>query len=213
MRTLLSLSFLAATAIAVPAAAATDCDAGFLPGAAAADIGPIVPGYDVAVDAAPSTPLAELAKDSPWRARFEAAADELLPALRSGDVSLWQPLLGGQWLGKGERDAVAALLGDRCGVFRPLTEAKGPVARTILGWSLPSSYSAAERAEIAARPEAEALVCWAATGAGEAVWPRTAAEADNARDRPYGCARIAYSLRDGAPAWRAFVETPHGSAS
>lgn len=147
--------------------------------------------------------LAPLAADSPWRARFEAAADELLPALRSGD---WPRLLGGRWLSEAERQKVAALLAGRCSAFAPLLAAPGPVERRILGWHIPDSYSAADRAEIAARPEAEALVCWSA--AAGTAWPATAAEADNGPERPWACARIAYSVRDGAPRWRAFIETP-----
>lgn len=204
MRGFLILSLLAAAAIATPAAARQRCEAP-VPARQASP----PPVLNIAPDvAAPPVPLADLAADSPWLPRFEAAADALLPAFQSRDARRWAPLLGGRWLGEGDRRAVAALLDDRCGVFRPLVEAKGPVARRILGWRIPSSYSAADRADIAARPGAEALICWSAAGRGEPQWPRTAAEADNAPGRPYGCARIAYSLRDGVPAWRAFVETP-----
>ena len=197
MRAFLIPSAFAAAFALTPVAAWAACDS---PPSAIHDA-PLVP-------IAPETPreparLAPLAPDSPWRARFEAAADELLPALRSGD---WPSLMGGQWLGEAERQAVAALLADRCAAFAPLLAASGPVERRIFGWTIPAAYSPAERTEIAARPEAEALVCWAAAGAGEGVWPRTAAEADNGADRPYACARIAYSIRDGAPHWRAFVE-------
>lgn len=168
---------------------------------------PIVPGYEVEPVAAPS-PLSELATDSPWRARFAAAADELLPALLSGDPARWQLLLGGRWLGASDRAKVAALLADRCGPFAPLAAAGQTPARRIFGWALPSGYTSAERAEIAAQPEAEALVCWSARDSGAARWPETAAEADNARGRAFACARIAYSVRDGTPRWRAFVEGP-----
>lgn len=212
MRTLPIMMALAAIVVATPAAARSGCDLA-QPIAADEAIGaPIIAiddtggdtGDDAGEAARPPAPLAELATDSPWRGRFEAAADELFPALRSGEAGRWQPLLGGRWLGESDRRSVAALLKDRCGVFQPLVDARAPVARRILGWSVPSSYSAADRADIAARPEAEALVCWSAA----AAWPRTAAEADNAPGRPFGCARIAYSLRDGTPRWRAFVEAP-----
>jgi len=164
---------------------------------------PLVP-----IDPAPVTEpakLAPLAADSPWLPRFAAAADELLSALRSREPARWGPLLGGRWLGSAKREAVAALLADRCAAFAPLLAASGPVERQIFGWSVPASYSAVDRAEIAARPEAEALVCWAGQG-GVPVWPQTAAEADNRAGRPYACARITYSLRGGVPSWRAFVE-------
>lgn len=204
MRGLLTLSLLAAAAVATPAVAGQGCEA---PVAIPAVIAPVL---DIVPDkASPPAPLAELAADSPWLPRFEAAADMLLPALQSRDVQRWGRLLGGRWLGESDRRAIAALLDDRCGAFRSLTNAKRPVQRRILGWSVPSSYSAADRAEIEARPEAEALLCWSAEGV-EPQWPRIAAEADNAPGRPYGCARIAYSLRDGTPSWRAFIDTPAG---
>jgi len=201
MRILPILTFAAAAVCAVPAQAACDAPA---PAVESANSQPIVPGSEA--EPLPPTPLAELAGDSPWRARFEAAADALLPALQSRDPARWQPLLGGRWLGAGERAGVAALLADRCGVFTPLAAADGPVARRIMGWQVPAAYSPAERADIAGRPEAEALVCWSAAPAPR--WPRIAAEADNAPGRPYACARIAYSVREGTPRWRAFVGTP-----
>ena len=194
MRALLIPSALAAAFIATPAAAESGCAA-----PAAADSTPLIPIEPEAT--AEPAPLAPLAPDSPWRARFEAAADALLPALRSGE---WQPMLGGRWLGEADRQAAAALLTDTCAAFAPLLASGQPLERRILGWTIPARYSAAERAEIAARPEAEALVCWSA--AGEGVWPATAAEADNRAGRPYACARIAYSMRGGVPSWRAFVE-------
>jgi hypothetical protein len=200
MRTLLIPSALVAVFLAMPAAA-EDCAVPPPLTAGTAPLMPIEP--EQAVEPAK---LAPLAADSPWRARFAAAADELLPALRSREPARWQPLLGGRWLGAAERQAVAALLVDRCAAFAPLFAASGPVERRIFGWSVPATYSAAERAEIAARPEAEALVCWAAGQGGEAAWPETAAQADNAAGRPYACARITYSLRGGTPSWRAFVE-------
>ncbi|MCW0197513.1 hypothetical protein [Sphingopyxis sp.] len=148
--------------------------------------------------------LVPLAPDSPWTARFAAAADELLPALRSEEQSRWVPLLGGAWLGAPDRARVAALLRD--GPFREALFAGERTQRIILGWQPPATLNAADRAAIAARPEAEAIVCWAAQGAADPAWPRTAREADNAPGRPYACARIAYSVRDGASRWRAFVE-------
>jgi hypothetical protein len=150
--------------------------------------------------------LVPLAPDSPWTARFAAAADELLPALRSGEESRWGPLLGGPWLGAPDRARVAALLRGRDGPFGPALFGQAGTRRIILGWQPPATLNAADRAAIAARPEAEAIVCWAAQAAAGTVWPSTAREADNAPGRPYACARIAYSVRDGAPRWRAFVE-------
>lgn len=192
---LISAAFAALAVMSAPAQAACD-----VPLAAAVDA-PLVP--IAAEEAVEPARLAPLAEDSPWRARFEAAADELFPALRSGN---WQPLMGGQWLGEGDRRVVAALLADRCGAFAPLLSTSRSIERRIFGWVLPDSYNSTERAEIAARPEAEALVCWAVAGVGDDAWPRTAVEADNEGARPYACARIAYSLRGGVPRWRAFVE-------
>lgn len=201
MRALLIPSALAALFTATPTLAAGDCTAEL---GSAVDAAPLVP-IEAETAAVPS-PLAPLAADSPWRARFEAAADELLTAFRSGQPARWQPLLGGRWLGERDRAAVAALLADKCAAFAPLLAAQGPIERRILGWNIPPSYSATDRAEIAARSEAEALVCWSAGQGSAAAWPRTAAEADNAAGRAYACARIAYSMRGGVPNWRAFVE-------
>lgn len=204
MRRFHALAALGAAMLAVPAHAACDSAP---PPAKGGEGAPIVPGYEPGPETPPS-PLVELAADSLWRARFAAAADELLPALLSGDAARWQPLLGGPWLNEADRAKVSALLADQCGPFIPLVQATRPPARRIFGWSVPSTYSPADRAEIAARPEAEALVCWSAQPPGEASWPQTAVEADNARGRTYACARIVYSVRERPPKWRAFIEAP-----
>lgn len=165
---------------------------------------PLVPVEPEAA-AVPST-LAPLAEDSPWTARFEAAADELLPALQSRDERRWAPLLGGQWLSPAEREKVAALLQERGSPFQHTLFAKGIRQRVILGWQPPATLTADEQAAITARPEAEALVCWSSRGDAGTSWPRTAAEADNRPGRPFACARIAYSIRGDRPTWRAFIE-------
>jgi len=200
MRALLLSSALLAAFAALPAKA-QDCRLSVPPVEA---VEPLVP-----IEPEPATQparLAPLAADSPWLPRFAAAADELFPALRSREAARWEPLLGGRWLGAAKREAVAALLADRCAAFAPLFAASGPIERRIFGWSIPAGYSAADRAEIEARPEAEALVCWSAKEGGLQLWPETAAEADNRAERPFACARITYSLRGGVPSWRAFVE-------
>lgn len=151
--------------------------------------------------------LVPLAGDSLWTARFAAAADTLLPALRSLDERQWAPLLGGQWLAASDRARVAALLRDRDSPFHQALFAQGLTRRVILGWQPPATLTADDRAAIAARPEAEAIICWASGGTAESqAWPRTAAEADNATGRPYACARISYSVRAETPSWRAFIE-------
>jgi hypothetical protein len=190
MRAFLIASAFAAVFAATPAAAAGQ---------------PLVPVEPE--PAAEPSPLVPLAADSPWTARFAAAADELLPALRSLDESQWAPLLGGAWLSTADRARVAALLSDRDSPFRHALFAQGFTHRVILGWQPPATLTAEDRAEIAARPEAEAIVCWASGGNDPSqAWPRTAAEADNAPGRPYACARITYSIRGDTPGWRAFVE-------
>lgn len=156
---------------------------------------------------APRAPLVPLAADSVWTPRFAAAADDLVAALRSRDEARWAPLLGGQWLAADDRARVAGLLRDDNSPFRHALFSKGFTHRAILGWSAPVSLNAAERAAIEAGQEAEALVCWSAGGAG-GQWPTTAADADNRVDRPYACARIAYSIRGDTPTWRAFIEQP-----
>lgn len=185
MRALLTLSALAA-AFATPALAAETL------------LVPIAPE-----DASTLAPLAPLAADSPWTVRFAAAADELLPALRSGDENRWAPMLGGRWLAAPDRERVKTLLGDPHSPFRRALFATGGTQRRILGWT-PVALTADEQAAISARPEAEAIICWSSQGNGE--WPTTAVEADNAPGRPYACTRIAYSIRGGAPTWRAFIE-------
>ena len=156
---------------------------------------------------APRARLVPLAADSVWTPRFAAAADELAAALRSRDEARWAPLLGGQWLAAEDRARVAGLLSDGDSPFRHAFFSKGFTHRAILGWSAPASLNADERAAIETGQEAEALVCWSAGGAG-GEWPVTAADADNRADRPYACARIAYSVRGNAPVWRAFIEQP-----
>ena len=156
---------------------------------------------------APRARLVSLAADSVWTPRFAAAADELAGALRSRDEGRWAPLLGGQWLAAEDRARIAELLRDGNNPFREALFSKGFPHRAILGWSAPASLNAEERAAIETGQEAEALVCWTAGGAGD-QWPVTAADADNRPGRPYACARIAYSIRGGAPVWRAFIEQP-----
>lgn len=156
---------------------------------------------------APRAQLAPLAADSAWTPRFAAAADELATALRSRDEARWAPLLGGQWLAAADRAQIAEFLRDGNSPFRHALFSKGLTHRAILGWSAPASLNADERAAIEAGTEAEALVCWSAGGAGD-QWPVTAADADNRADRPYACARIAYSIRGEKPTWRAFIEQP-----
>lgn len=152
--------------------------------------------------------LAPLAADSPWTARFEAAADALLPALRSGDESRWAPLLGGQWLAAADRARVSALLSERSSPFRHALFSRALAHRAILGWQPTATLTPDEQAAIAARPEAEAILCWSSHGNNQ--WPTTAAEADNAPGRPYACARVTYSIRGETPTWRAFIEEGAG---
>ncbi|MBJ7438730.1 MAG: hypothetical protein JHD35_06870 [Sphingopyxis sp.] len=156
---------------------------------------------------APRARLVPLAADSAWTPRFAVAADDLAAALRSRDEARWAPLLGGQWLAVADRARVAGLLRDGSSPFRHALFSKGFTHRAILGWSAPAPLNADERAAIEAGTEAEALVCWSAGGAG-GEWPATAADADNRADRPYACARIAYSMRGDTPTWRAFIEQP-----
>lgn len=155
--------------------------------------------------AAPASPLAPLATDSVWTPRFEAAADELVAALQSRDEAHWAPMLGGQWLAAADRARIRTLLVDPDSPFLHALFSRGYKHHRILGWSAPASLGASERAAIEAGQEAEALVCWSAVGNGP--WPATAFDADNAPGRPYACARITYSMRDGTPTWRAFIES------
>lgn len=183
--------------------------------------GTMIGAVAVAIDASPpverltaatgrkSARLAPLAADSAWIPRFQAAADELLPALVSGDPAQWRPLLGGQWLSQADEQAVTALLTEKGGAFATVLQSDAAVERVILGWS-PALLSASDRADIAASPNAEALVCWSVHPDAAQLWPLAAFDADNAPGRPYACARITYSIRDGTPTWRAFVEAGAG---
>ncbi len=181
--------------------------AAFASPALATETGTPVPLLLVEIETARSpAKLAPLAADSAWTLRFAAAADELTAALRSRDAAQWGPLLGGQWLTAADRARVDGLLHDRGSPFLHALFSKGPTHRVLLGWQTPTSSTAAERAAIEAGQQAEALVCWAAGGVDGAPWPATAADADNRPDRPYACARIAYSLRGDTPTWRAFIE-------
>lgn len=155
--------------------------------------------------ASPASPLAPLASDSVWTPRFEAAAAELVAALRSRDEARWAPMLGGQWLAAADRARVRSLLADPKGPFRHALFAHGFTHQRILGWSAPAAMNAGERAAIEAGEEAEALVCWSAGGNGDGPWPATAREADNESGR-YACARIVFNMREEAPGWRAFIE-------
>lgn len=157
--------------------------------------------------------LSPLAADSAWTPRFAAAADELVAALRSRDAAQWGPLLGGQWLTAADRARVDALLHDRRSPFLHALFSKSATHRVLLGWQAPTSLTTEERAAIEAGQQAEALVCWTAGGTGEAPWPVTADDADNRPDRPYACARIAYSIRGDTPTWRAFIEQREDGAA
>jgi hypothetical protein len=176
--------------------------------ALATEAGAPAPLLSVETEApAPRARLVPLAADSAWTPRFVAAADELTAALLSRDEARWAPLLGGQWLAAEDRARVAGLLRNGDSPFRHAFFSTGATHRAILGWSAPASLNADERAAIETGQEAEALICWSAGGAG-GEWPVTAADADNRADRPYACARIAYSIRGNAPVWRAFIEQP-----
>lgn len=159
--------------------------------------------------ASPASPLAPLASDSVWTPRFEAAAAELVAALRSRDEARWGPMLGGQWLAAADRARVRNLLADPHSSFRHALFARGFTHQRILGWSAPAALDAGERAAIEAGPQAEALVCWST---GDGAWPATAREAGN-ESGPYACARIAFNMGGETPGWRAFIEQPGAGRS
>lgn len=160
----------------------------------------------LAADARPeAVRLRPLAVDSPWLPRFETAANAIEMALRAGDAEQWVPLFGGQWLGDAERAQVAALLNDPGGPFRDAFRT-GRSERVILGWAPPVSMTAEERAETAARPQAESMICWSSRADAARLWPIAAMDADNAPGRPHACVRVTYSIRGGEEKWRAFIE-------
>lgn len=190
------ISWALAAAFTLPPAAANEPVAAGAPAS-------LLPGEPET--ARPLSRLAPLAADSVWTPRFEAAAAELADALRSRDQTRWAPLLGGQWLSAVDRDRIDGLLHDRTSPFLDALFSKGPTEQAILGWNAPASLKADERAAIEAGAEAEALVCWSASGKFQ-PWPVTAPEADNRAGGSHACARIAYSVRGGRPTWRAFIE-------
>jgi len=161
-------------------------------------------------DVAPAAwKLRPLAADSPWTARFAAAADALFPALRSGKPQQWVPLLGGRWLAAADRARVERLLGAQASPFASALRAPAKLQRVILGWDA-ATLDAGERALVDAGQEAEAIVCWSDRVDAERLWPIAAFDADNRQGRPYACARIAYSIRGGEPQWRAFIDQAEG---
>ncbi len=153
--------------------------------------------------------LSPLAADSVWMPRFAAAADAIEAALRSRDPEQWAPLFGGKWLSDYERGQIGAMLSDPDNPFLAALGPEGPAKRVIFGW-LRETPSAAQRAAVEARQEAEALVCWSSHPQAAALWPIAAFDADNQPGRPYACARITYSVRDARPSWRAFIEQHDG---
>jgi len=160
----------------------------------------------VAKTGAASARLSPLAEDSVWTPRFAAIADELLPALASGDEARWRPLLGGKWLGEQDAATIRALIAQKGGVFDAVLHGDKPPQRVILGWRSPGQ-SAEQRAAAEAWPHAEAVVCWSARPDADALWPLAAFDADNRPGRPYACARITYSIYDHGPVWRAYIES------
>lgn len=161
-------------------------------------------------DVAPAAwKLRPLAADSPWAARFAAAADALFPALRSRDPQQWVPLLGGRWLVAADRARVERLIGAQTSPFASALRAPAKLQRVILGWDA-ATLDAGERALVDAGQEAEAIVCWSDHADAERLWPIAAFDADNRPGRPYACARIAYSIRGGEPQWRAFIDQAAG---
>jgi hypothetical protein len=160
----------------------------------------------VAATGAASARLSPLGADSVWTPRFAAIADELLPALASGEEARWRPLLGGKWLGDADAAAIRTLLTDKGGVFDAVLHGDKPPRRVILGWRS-AGQSAEQRAAAEAWPHAEAMVCWSARDDADALWPLAAFDADNRPGRPYACARISYSIYDHGTVSRVFIET------
>lgn len=159
-------------------------------------------------DDRPASRLAPLDPASPWTPRFAAVAADLAPALASRHPGNWLPLFGGQWLDDAGRARILATLADANGGLNRALAGNLAVEHVVLGWQPPEG-GAAYAAE-ADRPEADAIICWRARGSS-APWPTTAREADDTR--AHGCVRVSYSLRFGAPQWRAFIEPPVDAAS
>jgi hypothetical protein len=151
-------------------------------------------------DAPVPSALAPLASDSPWTARFDAAAAVLGPALIA-EEAVWLPHFGGQWLGHADRARIGAMLADPAGALRQTLGDTRGAEHIVLGWR--PAGDAAAFANLGDRPEGEAMICWRARGSG-AAWPATAAEAE-AGGR-HACVRVSYSIRFETPQWRAFLD-------
>jgi len=159
-------------------------------------------------DAAPDLiGLSPLAPESVWTPRFAAAADAVFAALASGKPERWKPLFGGPWLASADHQRIAALLNDKKAPFRAVLRSERP-SRAIFGWHFYGPPSAADRLASEAQENAEALVCWSDRADAARLWPIAAFDADNAPGRPYACVRITYSMGNGKPSWRAYVEEP-----
>jgi hypothetical protein len=160
----------------------------------------IVPPSD---DGRPLSRLAPLDPQSPWHARFAAAARELQPKLAEPDGDGWLPYFGGQWLNAADRARISATLKDETGGLRRTFAGPSASEFIILGWQPPGG--ATDYAKLADRPEADAIICWRNMGSVQ-PWPTTADEAEDRRT--HGCVRMTYSVRFDLPQWRAFMDAP-----
>jgi hypothetical protein len=152
-------------------------------------------------DDRPLSRLAPLDPDSPWQQRFAEVAADLQPALAHGGPDDWLPYFGGQWLVAADRVRVAAVLTDANGGLRRAFASRAASEHVILGWVPPEGPAA--YADLADRPEADAIICWR-PGGSDVLWPTNAAEA--ADTQRHGCVRISYSVRFKTPMWRAFFD-------
>ncbi len=157
--------------------------------------------------APPPAPLAELAHDDPWSARFHDAGEQIFSALESRDPARWVPLMGGIWLAPAERDRIAAWLADASGPFQASARENQAVA--VFGWKPANPLSAEEKAAWDQRQQAEAIICRAPGYKFRFAWPKTAEAAMRGSTdhwREFACVRIVYSLADGSPRWRGFLD-------
>lgn len=160
-----------------------------------------------AQDDRPPSQLAPIDPASRWYERLETAGLAVGSALSDGPGGAWADHFGGPWLSAADRARIAALLADERTALRRVLAVSGAYEQAVLGWQPPEGGAA--YAALADRPEADAMICWRASGSAEA-WPTTAAEAEDRQK--HACVRLAYSIRFDLPQWRAFLDAPFAAA-
>lgn len=151
--------------------------------------------------------LAPIDMKSDWYPRFERVGVTLGLTLADGPSGAWQQYFGGRWLAEADRARITARLSDETTALNRVLVKAESYEQVILGWQPPEGASA--YADLADRPEADAIICWRAAESNT-PWPVTATEAEDARQ--HACVRVSYSIRFDPPQWRAFMDAPESAS-